>query len=324
MLTESQSILPIQFQALYQERVWGGRKLEEIYQRNLPQANVPYGESWEISDRPEAQSLVIGGKHHGLSLHELWTHQRPTIFGEGTGMESDRFPLLIKILDARDDLSIQVHPPAHLADTLAGEPKTEMWYIADADEDATLYVGMKNNVTKEDFETAIHEGTLEKVVHSIKPKSGESIFIPSGRLHAIGAGFLIYEIQQNSDTTYRVFDWNRTGLDGKPRELHIQESMQCIDFADYEPGMDKPFGEQESTIAECPFFKVEQLTLQQGASLGNPDPDRFSILTVVSGSIQSIDGTKYHAGDFLLLPRGAAPITAKNNETKLLQTTIPT
>ena len=219
------AVEPIAFSPIYMTRVWGGRSLDTIYQRNLPD-NQPYGESWEISDRPNEQSIVSSGFHVGKSLHDLWTNHREEIFGKG--LTGDRFPLLIKILDARDDLSIQVHPPAEIAGELGGEPKTEMWYIADCDPGAKLYIGLKNGSTRESFEQSLLDGTVEKQVHAVRPKAGESIFIPSGRLHAIGAGFLIYEIQQNSDTTYRVFDWNRVGLDGTPRDLHVEESMTSI------------------------------------------------------------------------------------------------
>ncbi|MCP5536735.1 MAG: class I mannose-6-phosphate isomerase [Akkermansiaceae bacterium] len=308
----------ITFTPLYMERVWGGRELEKVYGRELPTADLPYGESWEMTDRTGEQSIVNHGPLTGKSLGELWQHQREEIFGPGFENET-RFPLLIKILDARDDLSIQVHPPTEIAPGLGGEPKTEMWYIAAATPDAKLYVGLKSGVRKEDFQQAIDKGTVDKVVHAIHPQAGDSIFIPSGRLHAIGAGLLIYEIQQNSDTTYRVFDWNRMGLDGHPRELHVEASMQCIDFDDVEPSMDTPDG---VTLATCPFFQVDRLVLRAGTSVGNPDPERFSIVTVVSGELESADGRKHVAGDFLLMPRGTAPLTVKN-DTTLLQTTVP-
>jgi len=306
------------FSPLYMERVWGGRELETIYGRKLPSPDLPYGESWEMSDRPGEQSIVSHGSLKGQSLGELWQTKREEIFGIGFE-KVGTFPLLIKILDARDKLSIQVHPPAEIAADLGGEPKTEMWYIADATPNAKLYVGLKKGVTRKDFQEAITNGTVDQVVHAINAKAGDSIFIPSGRLHAIGGGFLIYEIQQNSDTTYRVFDWNRVGLDGAPRDLHIEESMHCIDFDDVEPTMDTPNG---NTIATCPHFQVDQLDLPHGMSLGNPDTERFSIVTVVSGCLESSDGRLHRSGNFLLQPRNAPPLTAQG-ETRVLQTTIP-
>jgi len=308
----------ITFTPLYMERVWGGRELEKMYGRQLPTPNSPFGESWEMTDRPDEQSIVNHGPLSGKSLADLWNTQREEVFGSGFEND-DRFPLLIKILDARDELSIQVHPPTEIAPELGGEPKTEMWYIADATEDAKLYVGLKSGVSRDDFQKAITNGTVDQVVHAITPKAGDSIFIPSGRLHAIGAGLVIYEIQQNSDTTYRVFDWNRMGLDGQPRQLHIEESMRCIDFDDVEPPMDTPNG---NTLATCPFFKVERLALKASSSIGNPDPHRFSIVTVVSGEVESTDGRTHTTGDFLLMPTNAPPLTAKN-DVIILQTTIP-
>jgi mannose-6-phosphate isomerase len=312
------AVSPITFTPLYMDRVWGGRELERVYGRTLPDATTPIGESWEIVDRDPEQSVVKEGPLAGKSLNELWTRHREEIFGEGLP-DSERFPILIKILDARDDLSIQVHPPVDKADELGGEPKTEMWVIADADPDAKLYIGLKNGVTRQDFEKAIAEGTVEQAVHAVSPKAGESIFIPSGRLHAIGAGLLIHEIQQNSDTTYRVFDWNRVGLDGKPRQLHVEQSLASIDFADFEPGMDTPKGD---VLAECPYFKTNRRTLAAGESLANPDANRFTIVGVVEGELTSNDGRIFVKGDYFLLPRGAEPVKA-NSETVALQVEMP-
>jgi mannose-6-phosphate isomerase len=299
------------------QRVWGGRTLESAYGRNLPD-DAPYGESWEISDRENEQSVVIDGPHAGKSLHELWINEREAVFGNGLP-DSDRFPLLIKILDARDELSIQVHPPANLAASLNGDPKTEMWYIADADPGAKLYVGLKKGVTRESFEAALADGSVADVVHAIGPAKGESIFIPSGRLHAIGAGFLIHEIQQNSDTTYRVFDWNRVGLDGNPRELHVEQSMKSIDFDDFEPGMDKARG---TVVAECEFFKVEKMTLAPADQVSNETADRFAIFSVAEGSLRTPAGREFHKGDFFLLPCGSTRLTSTAHTT-ILRTTIP-
>lgn len=300
------------------ERVWGGRELERIYSRSLPHPTNPFGESWEIVDRDPEQSTVNSGPYAGMTLHELWTNRREEIFGSDLPT-SDRFPILIKILDARDDLSIQVHPPADKATALGGEPKTEMWAIAKAEPGANLYAGLKQGVSREQFEASIRDGSVADRVHAITPKTGDSIFIPSGRLHAIGAGLLIYEIQQNSDTTYRVFDWNRSGLDGKPRELHVEESLESIDFSDFEPTMDAPRG---NTLAECAYFKTSRLTLEDGDLLTNPDPDRFTIVGVVEGSLLSTDNRRFAKGDFLILPKGASPLVAQG-PTIALQVELP-
>ena len=301
---------PITFTPIYKERIWGGRQLEETYHRTLPKSAVPFGEAWEIVDREDAQSIVSSGVFSGKSLHHLWTNHREEIFGKDLP-DSDRFPLLIKILDCADDLSIQVHPPADVAEKLGGEPKTEMWYIADCKPGAKLYVGLKKRATKQTFEKAIGEGTVADQVHAIIPEKGQSIFIESGRLHAIGAGFLIHEIQQNSDTTYRVFDWNRTDPEGKPRDLHVTQSLACIDFEDIEPEMDIPDG---NTLATCPYFTTTLHHLAPGETIKNPNPDRFSLITIVEGSLEN----QYTTGQTILLPISSQPLAA-TGETTLLQ-----
>jgi len=296
------------------ERIWGGRALETIYGRALPIPDVPFGEAWEIVDRDDAQSVVCGGEFSGMTLHDLWERHRSEIFGEGLPL-SERFPLLIKILDSADDLSVQVHPPASIAGQLGSEPKTEMWFIADAKPDAKLYVGLRKGATRESFERSIAEGSVAEQVHTITPEIGDSIFIESGQLHAIGAGFLIHEIQQNSDTTYRVFDWNRTDSKGMPRDLHVAESLACIDFENIEPEMDTPDGD---TLAVCPYFKTTVHQLAPGESIANPLPDRFSLITVVEGCLENT----HKAGSTVLLPKGSNGLTA-TAPTKVLQITIP-
>lgn len=311
---------PITFEPLYMERVWGGRKLETVYGRRLPGPTAPIGESWEIVDRPAEQSVVDQGPLAGLSLHELWNTRRDELFGRDYEGKPARFPILIKILDARDDLSVQVHPPAAVAGRLGGEPKTEMWYITERDPGAKLYVGLRRGVTRERFERAIGDSSVAETVHCLEPRAGESIFIPSGRLHAIGAGFLIHEIQETSDTTYRVFDWNRLGLDGRPRQLHAAESLASIDFEDFEPGMDHP---ENGVLADCRHFKTELLDLPVGGSVGNPSNHRFSILAIVNGCLTSAGGTTFTKGRTFLLPRDAPALTAAEHS-KILRVTLPT
>ncbi len=297
MTEESEPFL--KFEPIYQTRVWGGRTLESQFGRQLPDTESPFGESWEISAREEADCVVSNGPLRGKSLTSIWQspETRREIFGP-SAPDQERFPLLCKILDARSKLSIQVHPPADLAGELGGEPKSEAWYIADADPDAKLYVGVRKGVTKTSFREAMENGTLEEQVHAISVKAGDYIYIPSGRLHAIGAGVLIYEIQQNSDTTFRVFDWNRVGLDGKPRDLHIEESMKCIDFDDSEPGMDQAVG---NVLCECDHFRMEKHTLSAEVGLNQALGKRFGIVTVVSGALGIGDDT-FEEGSFFLVP----------------------
>ena len=288
---------PLRFTPIYQQRIWGGREIQRLFARELPADGQPYGESWELVDREEAQSIVQGGDYDGLSLHELWMEHRTTVFG-AKAPDSPRFPLLVKILDAREDLSLQVHPPAWLAADLGGEPKTEMWYVAEASEGATLAVGVRRGVDREVFAEALAGGYAGDLVPRLAVQTGDAIFIPSGRLHAIGAGLVIFEIQQNSDTTYRVFDWNRLGLDGKPRTLHVEESLRCIDFSDNAPSL---LPSREGTLVKCEFFKTTQHHLAGDETHPIGTEGSFALLIIVSGQ-----GAMAHeiarAGDHLLLP----------------------
>lgn len=294
----------IRLQPLYFQRVWGGRELETLYRRELPADGLPYGESWEVVDRPEAQSVVVGGALDGRTLHDLWLHDREIIFGNDAPA-TERFPLLLKILDARDDLSIQVHPPAALAESMDGEPKTEMWFIADAAPGSSLAVGVKDGATRDSFSAALEDGSVAELVHRLPVVPGDFIFIPSGRLHAIGGGLVIFEIQQNSDTTYRVFDWNRVGLDGKPRELHVEESLQCIDFTDTNPAVSHA---DQGTLVDCEFFRTEARTFPAGSAFTIGTTGKFSILAIVSGEVNSSAGA-LNAGDHLLVPASAEAFT---------------
>ncbi len=310
---------PIVFEPLAMERVWGGRRLESLYGKSLPQG-APIGESWEIVDREDAQSVVHSGPLRGLTLHELWTVHREEIFGSAClHHKAPRFPILIKLLDARERLSVQVHPPAKMAPTLGGEPKTEMWYFADTLPGANIYAGLKKGVTRETFEHLLRAGRVEETLHTIPVESGESIFIPSGRLHAIGEGNVIVEVQQNSDTTYRVFDWNRTGLDGQPRKLHIEESLVSTDFQDFEPSTKRV---AEGVLAECDYFKVEKLSLS--APMPATAGGSFAIYNVLCGGA-SCAGANFKPGDFFLVPAclGDAVLIATAETTQLLRSTLP-
>ncbi len=311
---------PVRLTPLYMDRVWGGRKFHSVYGRNLPDAGTPCGESWEVVDRKEAQSIVATGPWAGRTLNDLWRNEREMVFGKGRA-DSERFPVLVKILDARERLSIQVHPPQAVAEELGGESKSEMWYIADADPGAELYVGLRAGVGRREFERGIKDGTTEEQVHRIPVRAGEHIAIPSGRLHAIGAGLLIFEIQQNSDTTYRVSDWNRVGLDGRPRRLHVDESLRCIDFSDVEPGMDRARG---VVLSECAHFRVEKWDLD-GAAGNGMDTGEFAIIGVVAGTIQCAR-ERFGPGDFFLVPAcldASSRHLVSEGPATVLRTTLP-
>ena len=230
--------------------------------------------------------------------------------------DAERFPLLFKLLDAQDKLSVQVHPPAAVAARLGGEPKTEMWYFLGTTPDSDLYAGLKRGVTRAAFEHALVGGHVADLLHRRPSHAGEAFFIPTGRVHAIGAGNLIFEVQQNSDTTYRVFDWNRTGLDGQPRALHVAESLESINFDDPEPEVAAPSGE---LVVECEFFRVEKWTLTCPRTNGGPG---FAIFAVEDGIVEC-GGRLFGAGDFFLLPAGEPMNIAPQNWATVLRTTIP-
>lgn len=284
------------FLPIYCERVWGGTGLATHLARALPDGQV-IGESWEIVDRPEAQSRT----QQGQSLRELITADPQHIMGPGWPAAKP-FPILVKWLDCRERLSLQVHPPATVAPSLGGEPKTESWFIAHAEPHATLMAGLKRGVTEADFKLALENGTLEALIHTLPVRTGESIFIPSGRIHAIGAGNLILEIQQNSDTTYRVYDWGRVGLDGRSRELHVAESLASTNFADFEPTPLPPTGGQQ-VLATSEVFRIQKFHLAGGESLSLP-AGAPRIVSVVSGQLQETDGSLLSTSVNALLPAG--------------------
>jgi mannose-6-phosphate isomerase len=300
-------LYPLTFRPIFKERVWGGRNLERLYHKELP-AGVPVGESWEISDRPGDASVVANGPLAGKDLRWLMANHALELLGSAKA-EHGRFPLLIKILDAQETLSVQVHPPAGKAAALGGEPKTEMWYVAEAAPEAELFVGLKRGVTRAQFERSIQTGTVAECVHRIKVRRGDAVFLPSGRVHALGAGLVIFELQQNSDTTYRVFDWNRLGLDGKPRELHIAQSLASIDFNDFEPSLlgGGPGGAGPTKVRELvrnPLFRVEVSEAAAGASVPL-QPTRLQIVALLAGEARVSDGAitvLLSPGQFCLIP----------------------
>jgi len=301
-------LYPLTFQPVFKERIWGGRELERLYSKKLP-PGVVIGESWEICDRPGDASVITNGPLAGKNLRWLMENHAAEILGDAKLATDGRFPLLCKILDARDKLSLQVHPPASKAAELKGEPKTEMWYIADAAPDASLYVGLKRDVTRAEFEKKISDGSVADCFHRIPVRVGDTMFLPSGRVHAIGDGLVIFEIQQNSDTTYRVFDWNRVGLDGKPRELHVTQSLASIDFNDFEPKLvESKFvtdGKiQKRTLVNSPLFNVETWKLNSGAN-GWLKPYQLQIIAVTNGEIEIKSGStmvNLSTGQFGLIP----------------------
>jgi mannose-6-phosphate isomerase len=323
-------LYPLTFHPIFKERVWGGREIERLYGKKLP-PGAPIGESWEISDRPGDASIIANGPLAGKNLRWLMENHRAELLGNAKPANENRFPLLIKILDAREKLSLQVHPPRFAgsagispASSLgesgttrrrdgsapsASEPKTEMWFIADAAPGAELFVGLKRGVTRAEFERRVQDGSVAQCFYHVPVRAGDAMFLPSGRVHAIGAGLVIFEIQQNSDTTYRVFDWNRVGLDGKPRELHVAQSLASIDFGDFEPSLvEQKFSGDDKIkmrpLVNDPLFNVEAVEMKTGTSL-DLKPCKLQIVATVHGKLEVRSGSNsvnLSAGQFCLVP----------------------
>ena len=307
---------PLTFEPIFMPRIWGGRRLESEFGKKLPPTKL-IGESWEIVDRPEAQSVVTNGPLKRKTLHELWTTHRRAIFDNVA--EASRFPLLIKLLDAEEKLSLQVHPPESVAAKLGGEPKTEFWYVAAAAADAELFVGLKETITRPQFEEALLAGKVATHVHTIRVKAGDAMFLPAGRFHAVGAGNLLVEIQQNSDTTYRVFDWNRLDEQGKPRQLHVEQALESIDFTDRQPQLLHPEGE---LLVRHQLFEIQKWNLDSSREIA--PRGQFAIVCCLTGSLRCAD-VDLAPGGFFLMPaqlqdRQLKPLSA---QTTLLRVTIP-
>lgn len=305
------TLYPLTFQPVFKERIWGGRNLASLYGKPLP-AGLPIGESWEICDRADDQSVIAHGPLKGKTLHWLMEEHPVELLGRRVPRPA-RFPLLVKIIDAQDVLSLQVHPPAAVAEVLGGEPKTELWYVAQAGPAAELFVGLKKGVSRAEFERKLASQTVADCFHRIRVRAGDAMFLPSGRVHALGAETVIFEVQQNSDTTYRVFDWNRLDRHGKGRELHVPQSLASIDFSDFEPpllpedripahpGVVRPLVKNE-------LFEVNVRKLGHGEPMTVED-GRMRIIGVLEGRARiqrGSDSVALAVGQFALIPAACA------------------
>jgi len=315
-MSELHLTAPLTFKPFFVERVWGGRRLASEFSKKLPfQKRI--GESWEIVDRPEAQSVVANGPLKGKTLHDLWTQHRKQIFGDAP--DAPRFPLLLKLLDAHERLSLQVHPPEKIAAKLGGEAKTEFWYVAAADPAAELLLGFRKPSSRNQLEKALREGKAADYVHKIPVRPGDAAFLPAGRLHAVSAGNLLIEIQQNSDTTYRVFDWNRTDEKGMQRQLHIEQALQCIDFEDVRPKLIQSEGE---LLISHSLFEIRKWMLgerREVAPLG-----QFAIICCLTGSLNCAS-VELAPGEVFLVPAYLQnrQLESVASQTNLLRVTIP-
>ncbi|MGU3473477.1 type I phosphomannose isomerase catalytic subunit [Paenibacillus sp. D51F] len=298
---------PLQFKPEMKERVWGGRALEQ-FGLELPEG--PIGEGWMIGDHPNGTTKVLGGPLDGLGLDEIREQYGREWFGsKGFSEKNGRFPLLIKLLDCNDDLSVQVHPTDSYDRLPAGElGKTEMWYILDAKPGAKIIYGLKEGIDRAGLQQAIDEDRVMDALQEVTVKAGDAFYIPAGTVHALCAGVVVAEIQQNSDTTYRLYDYKRPGLDGQLRELHVEDSLNVIAYEgagatrmsteDAQPG-------SWLTIAESPYFLVDKGVVRGSWQLA-VSADSFVILVIAEGqgSIAWGEGQSQavKAGECFLLP----------------------
>lgn len=276
---------PLLFQPTFRDYIWGGRRLGTVLGKPIPESG-PVAESWEVVDHGEDQSVVANGPLQGQTLKQLVSRFPVELFGKNASFSS--FPLLFKFLDANRDLSIQVHPDDTQGATLDPPDlgKTEAWYIMDADPGAKVYVGLKEGISRGDLESAVAANRVIECMHVVEPSPGDCLFIPAKTVHALGKGLLVAEIQQASNTTFRLFDWNRAGPDGKPRALHIEESLATID---YQRGPVKPQTPQPTDdpgvqrLVSCDKFALDRWQFEGEEFL--EDDHRFHIVAVLEGEV---------------------------------------
>lgn len=303
----------------FKDYLWGGTKLREVYHKPCDLDKV--AESWELSTHPAGESRIEVGEFGGMTLTEYFK-AHPEVLGGNLGA-FENFPVLIKLIDARDPLSIQVHPSDEYALRVEHEyGKTEMWYIVDCDPGATLYFGVNRDVTPEEFRERIENNTVEEVLNRVEVHPGDVFFIEAGTIHAIGAGILICEIQQNSNCTYRVYDYDRRGADGKPRELHIEKAMAVSRLTPSEgvgraPAARSIPGGTVARLGECKYFTTDRYVVETEVSVA-VDGGSFLSLTAVEGSGQ-VEGPEntvdFKPGDTMFVPAGTGSVTVKGRAT---------
>lgn len=290
-MIERDALYPLLFTPVYQEVMWGGNNWEKVMHRTLPaDLKGPVGESWEIVDRADASSVVENGPLAGTTLTDLVRYYGQDLIG--SAYSGGPFPLLVKIIDAGKRLSLQVHPDeAACARTPGIEPKTEMWYIIHADRGAKIIAGLRQDTTKVQFLQNISTQEVERTLQIFDSVPGDAYFIKAGKVHAIGAGNVLLEIQQNSNTTFRISDWGRVDANGKSRELHLDAARECIDFMDRT--VPRITGACDSTdrnrkypiVKTCPFFKVEDLRLVENWRDSTASSGSFHILTAINNPV---------------------------------------
>lgn len=278
---------PLTFRPVYKDYIWGGDRIVTKYGRREPRGI--YAESWEVSTRPEGLSVVAEGPLAGATLQSLVETHGPALLGTRAG--AGPFPLLVKLIDSRERLSVQVHPNDATAAQHGGEAKTEMWHVLEAAPDARVFAGFKPGIGRRELENAIRNARFEEVLQTVPVAAGDTIFIPGGRVHALDAGLLILEVQQNSDTTYRLYDWGRIGRDGRPRETHVARAMRVIDWESAGAAKIAPSPLPCTPTNACALlvqsacFRIERLHLRGGHDEPD-DPGGFRVFFVADGTLR--------------------------------------
>jgi mannose-6-phosphate isomerase len=306
----SNSLYPLKFKPILKERIWGGTKLRDAMGKQLPNPEEKFGESWEVSGVEGDVSVVQNGFLAGNTLNELIEVYMGDLVGESLYERfGEEFPLLIKLIDASETLSIQVHPDDETArERHHAYGKTEMWYIIDAESDALIYTGFEKDITRDEYIQAVKEGSLERYLHKEQAIAGDVFFIPAGRVHAIGKGVLLAEIQQTSDITYRIFDWNRVDGSGKSRELHTELAVDVIDFSRVQNPKAHPVDEVNKTseLTHCKYFTVNRITFTSAMHRDYNMLDSFVVYLCLEGECSVVyasgSGERLTKGETLLLP----------------------
>lgn len=307
---------PLKFRPILKSVVWGGEKIAPFKEITTDQHNI--GESWELSGVKGNESVVANGEYAGRTITELVHEFKGRLIGqknyEKTG---DQFPLLIKFIDAKQDLSIQVHPDDELAAARhnGSKGKTEMWYVVAADKDAHLMSGLTQNITPDEYEQRVNNHTITDVLHDYKVAPGDVFFLPAGRIHSIGSGSFIAEIQQTSDITYRIYDFGRLGLDGKPRELHTELAKAAIDYTvypDYKTSYEKE-ADKENVLVDCSYFTTSMYELDRPFTRDLKDMDSFLVVICIAGkgTLKDAEGNEVtmHQGETVLVPADCTEVT---------------
>ena len=317
---------PIKFTPIFKEKIWGGSKLKEVLGKETTLNNV--GESWEISSVDENISVVSSGNLKGKSLTELIEKYKEEIVGNSVyRVFGINFPLLIKFIDAKSDLSVQLHPNDVLAKKRHNSfGKTEMWYVIQRDQDSRLVLGFNNGITATDYKKHLKEKSLPSILNDVPVSPGDAFFIQTGTIHAIGAGVLLAEIQQTSDITYRVYDWDRVDKKGKSRRLHIREALDAINFGfKGEKMVFDTIENQSNQMVSCNYFTTNYLSLNSDKEINNKDKDSFVVYMCIEGEA-IFSGYEFEEqiklGETVLIPAALQEFDIKTKNVKLLEVFI--